>query len=458
MSATDQDKANKPEDELTPPPPRNRPLVTRSPAVPTAALLPPTVPAGSTPFSGIHPSNLSKVFPGAPAELQDSERQTPIPVPPAKPPSSQKFSSPDPTALVARSGGLGFVQTQRRETPTVTVVDSSTRLLDSLYTTDKFDYTDVVLINWFRKQQTLAQCEIPFFSTPTLAALMLKENASLRAAVKAIQASIHDQVGPERQATLVKLVEEIFRAYSPSVPTIIKLAIHFLTSDRELTEDSFNGLDSKSTILSLTTDLIERYYQVEDHDLQQFEHSEIGNGDRFERPSLGGLYENQPGYLRLRPLREHFTIEENACRYDALWTSLWNMLKQVLCEGSPFIPDVDLALRRRFIHGLKNHPLRQQVTKHGLEPGRLWLNRYRLADDAGIAFEQMAGFTCGMRLDDVAHISIGMDAIHHCLKPIMDLVMRQLGISTLHVPRIMPELKLHEPERRLLGMTGKPCS
>jgi hypothetical protein len=107
------------------------------------------------------------------------------------------------------------------------------------------------------------------------------------------------------------------------------------------------------------------------------------------------------------------------------------MLKTCLCAGVQFVPDVDLAIRRRIINGLKTHPLRQQFTVSGPEPARLWLGRYHKADEAGLVFERQAGFNCGLTLDDVGHISVGMDAIHECLLDLFSLVLMQANIGTV---------------------------
>ena len=129
------------------------------------------------------------------------------------------------------------------------------------------------------------------------------------------------------------------------------------------------------------------------------------------------------------------------------------MLKTCLCAGVQFVLDVDLAVRRRIIHGLKTHPLRQQFTVSGPEPARLWLSRYHKADEAGLVFERQVGFNFGLTLDDVGHISIGMDAIHECLLDLFSLVLMQSNIGTVKVPRILPELKIFEPSRWLPDCT-----
>jgi hypothetical protein len=100
-------------------------------------------------------------------------------------------------------------------------------------------------------------------------------------------------------SALVALTETIFTAYQPSSPTIIKLSIHFLTNTVGLSDDAFNGLVPTASILSLTTDFITNYYQVQNHQLAQFDRDEIIAGQLISRPSLDGSFNTQPGYLRL---------------------------------------------------------------------------------------------------------------------------------------------------------------
>ena len=78
-----------------------------------------------------------------------------------------------------------------------------------------------------------------------------------------------------------------------------------------------------------------------------------------------------------------------------------------------------------------------------------WLSRYHKADQAGIVFEQQVGFNCGLTLDDMGHISVGMDAMHECLLELLDLVLMKDHITTVIVPRVLPAYKLFEPKRRL---------
>ena len=282
---------------------------------------------------------------------------------------------------------------------------------------------------------------------------MLKENQDLKSYVSAFQSKISSLTGIHRMSALVALTETIFTAYQPSSPTIIKLSIHFLTNTAGLSDDAFNGLDPTASILSLITDFITNYYQVQNHQLAQFERDEIIAGKLISRPSLDGSFSTQPGYLRLCADRTVFTNAEEITEYFDTWSTLWRMLKTCLCAGVQFVPDVDLAIRRRIINGLKTHPLRQQFTVSGPEPARLWLGRYHKADEAGLVFEKQAGFNCGLTLDDVGHISIGMDAIHECLLDLFSLVLMQANIGTVKVPRVLPELKIFEPNRRLPDCT-----
>ena len=205
--------------------------------------------------------------------------------------------------------------------------------------------------------------------------------------------------------------------------------------------------------LSLTTDFITNYYQVQNHQPANFGRDEIIAGKLISRPSLDGSFNTQPGYLRLCVDRSVFTNAEKITEYFDTWSTLWRMLKTCLCAGVQFVPDVDLAVRRPIINGLKTHLLRQQFTVSRPEPARLWRGRYHKVDEAGLVFERQAGFNCGLSLDDVGHISIGMDAIHDCLLDLFSLVLMQSNIGTVKVPRVLPELKIFKPNRRLPDCT-----
>ena len=423
-----------------------------------SATMPPTKPQPSPlwdEFSSARPMNLNHRVNMAGASAEQSkqgERSSPNVPPSTKNPTR----SPDETglaALVPLPSGTSFLQAQRLEAPTSTVSETTMRLIESIYSTDVFEYTDTNLLTWFRKHTLVAEGEVPFFSTVTLAKLMLKENSELKSYISTFKAKINHLTGIHRMSALVALTETIFTHYQPSSPTIIKLSIHFLTNTEGLSDDAFNGLDSTASILSLTTDFITNYYQVEDHNLRKFDAEEIIAGKLISRPSLNGSFNTQPGYLRLCADRTVFTNAEEITKYFDTWSNLWRMLKTCLCAGVQFVPDVDLAIRRRIINGSKTHPLRQQFTIHGPEPARLWLGRYHKADEAGLVFQNQAGFDCGLSFDDVGHISIGMDAIHDCLLDLFGLILMQQNIGTVKVPRVLPELRIFEPNRRLPDCT-----
>ena len=423
-----------------------------------SATMPPTKPQPSPlwdEFSSARPMNLNHRvnMAGASAERnKQGERSSPD-VPPSTKNPARPPDGPGLAALVPLPSGTSFLQAQRLEASTSTVSETTMRLIESIYSTDVFEYTDTNLLTWFRKHTLVADGEVPFFSTVTLAKLMLKENAELNSYISTFKAKINHLTGIHRMSALVALTETIFTHYQPSSPTIIKLSIHFLTNTEGLSDDAFNGLDSTASILSLTTDFITNYYQVEDHNLRKFDAEEIIAGKLISRPSLHGSFNTQPGYLRLCADRTVFTNADEITKYFDTWSNLWRMLKTCLCAGVQFVPDVDLAIRRRIINGSKTHPLRQQFTVHGPEPARLWLGRYHKADEAGLVFQNQAGFDCGLSFDDVGHISIGMDAIHDCLLDLFGLILMQQNIGTVKVPRVLPELRIFEPNRRLPDCT-----
>ena len=111
------------------------------------------------------------------------------------------------------------------------------------------------------------------------------------------------------------------------------------------------------------------------------------------------------------------------------------MLKSVLCSHSEITPDIDLARRRRIINGDQTHPLRQQFTASGLEPDRIWLDRYHRADSDALYFERRVDFKCELDLDDMGHISVATDALHECLHGLFDDELVKLGAETFRVPR-----------------------
>ena len=345
----------------------------------------------------------------------------------------------EPAILTNRTGGQALIAKQRREAVSISVADSAKRILNSLYTTDVFTFTDTTLVEWFRKdnfeRHQEARSAVPFFSTPSLAELMLKDKPRFRRDMEACQASIATADGPELEELLIVLTEIINEYFSPSAPTLIKLSIYFLTNTERITDNMLIGLDDGSSKVGLTTTFIENYYQVYDDDLSNFQLDECAEGKFEERSTLGGDYESAPGYQRLCAQRQVFTSENTAAAYDETWLQLWTMLKSVLCSHSEITPDIDLARRRRIINGNQTHPLRQQFTASGLEPDRVWLDRYRRADSAALDFERRVGFKCELDLDDMGHIGVATDALHECLHDLFDAELVKLGADTIKVPR-----------------------
>ena len=345
----------------------------------------------------------------------------------------------EPAILTNRTGGQALIAKQRREAVSISVADSAKRLLNSLYTTDVFTFTDTTLVEWFRKdnfeRHQEARSAVPFFSTPSLAELMLKDKQKFRRDMETCQASIATADGPELEELLIVLTEIINEYFSPSAPTLIKLSIYFLTNTERITDNMLIGLDDGSSKVGLTTTFIENYYQVYDDDLSNFQLNECAEGKFEERSTLGGDYESAPGYQRLCAQRQVFTSENTAAAYDETWLQLWTMLKSVLCSHSEITPDIDLARRRRIINGNQTHPLRQQFTASGLEPDRVWLDRYRRADSAALDFERRVGFKCELDLDDMGHIGVATDALHECLHDLFDAELVKLGADTIKVPR-----------------------
>ena len=176
----------------------------------------------------------------------------------------------------------------------------------------------------------MADGEVPFPSTPTLAKLMLKENQDLKSYVSAFQGKISSPTGIHRVSALVAPTKIIFTAYQPSSPTIIKLSTHCLTNTVGLSDNAFNGLDPKPSILSLTTDFTTNYYQVQGHQLADFDKGEIIVGKLIFRPSLDGSFNTQPGYLRLCANRTVSTNAKEIIEYFVNWPTLWRMLETCL--------------------------------------------------------------------------------------------------------------------------------
>ena len=140
--------------------------------------------------------------------------------------------------------------------------------------------------------------------------------------------------GPDLEEQLIVLTELINEHFSPSVPTLIKLSIYFLTNTEHISDSILIGLDDGSSKVGLTTTVIENYYQVLDEGLLAFQQDECAEGTFYDRPAFGGDYESAPGYLRLCAERHVFTHEDSAAAYDELWDQLWSMLKFVLCSHS----------------------------------------------------------------------------------------------------------------------------
>jgi hypothetical protein len=95
--------------------------------------------------------------------------------------------APDPATtaalppLVILPNGAAFLQNQRLDAPASTVTETNTRLIASIFTTDCYEYTDLKLITWFRKNAQITAGEAPFFNTQALSKLMTKENPDMRA-------------------------------------------------------------------------------------------------------------------------------------------------------------------------------------------------------------------------------------------------------------------------------------
>ena len=345
----------------------------------------------------------------------------------------------EPALLTNRTGGQAMIAKQRRDAVSISVADSAKRILNSLYTTDVFPLTDATLVEWFRKdnfeRHQEARSAVPFFSTPSLAEMMLKDKPTFKRDMELCTSKLAKADGPELEELLIVLTELIYEHFAPSVPTLVKLSVYFLTNTERITDNMMIGLDDGSNKVGLTTTLIENYYQVRDYDLYAFQQDECNEGRFVTRPTLGGNYEDSPGYNRLCAERIIFTNEDTAAAYDDTWNQFWVMLKSVLCSHSETTPDIDLAKRRRIINGDPNHPLRQQYTASGLEPDRIWLDRYRRADSAAIDFEKRMGFRCGLDLDDMGHIDVATDAMHECLLDLFDDELVKLGAENIKVPR-----------------------
>ena len=226
----------------------------------------------------------------------------------------------EPAILTKRTGGQALIAKQRRDAVSISVADSAKKILNSLYTTDVFTFTDTTLVEWFRKnnfeRHQEARSAVPFFSTPSLAELMLKDKPRFRRDMEACQASIATADGPELEELFTVLTEIINEYFSPSAPTLIKLSIYFLTNTERITDNMLIGLDDGTSKVGLTTTFIKNYYQVCDDDLSNFQLDECAEGKFEERATLGGDYETAPGYQRLCAERQVFPNEDTAAAYD----------------------------------------------------------------------------------------------------------------------------------------------
>ena len=173
MSSYDLDSI---QDGITSPPPQT-PAITVHPST----MMPPTQPL-SAPLHTARPLNLlHKVNNVGAAGIHEATVDT-NPSAINQPPNIPLLPS-----LVSLPSGVSFIQAQRLEAPATTVSEFSTRLIDSLYSTDVYEFTDLPLLTWFRKNQVVTEGEVPFFSTPTLAKLMLKENCEMKNFVATFQ-------------------------------------------------------------------------------------------------------------------------------------------------------------------------------------------------------------------------------------------------------------------------------
>ena len=154
---------------------------------------------------------------------------------------TQAATDLEPAILTNRTGGQAFIAKQRRDAVSISVADSAKRLLNSLYTTDVFTYTDTTLVEWFRKdnfeRHQEARSAVPFFSTPSLAELMLKDKPKFKRAMETCQGKIAKTDGPDLEEQLIILTETIMEHFAPSVPTLIKLGVYFLTNTEHITDN-----------------------------------------------------------------------------------------------------------------------------------------------------------------------------------------------------------------------------
>ena len=160
---------------------------------------------------------------------------------------AQPGAQETPVILANRSASQDFVNKQRRDTVSLSTADTARRILNSLYTTDVFPFTDASLIEWFRKDKFIereaTRTDAPFFSIPSLAALMFKDKPVFKKEVEDLQTRILTAEGPLLEEALITLTERIVEHFKPSVPTTVKLVVYLMTNADEITDESLIGLD-----------------------------------------------------------------------------------------------------------------------------------------------------------------------------------------------------------------------
>ena len=209
------------------------------------------IPTVGSPYTLPTPrADLSSLFHGAQGEFVEPTVPVVNPMAPViepnTPPTTQQPII-EPPVLKNRKSGALFLQNQRLDAPKISTAEAYHRILSSIFTTDVFEWTDADLISWFRKFTHVdSNNNSPFFSTPALAELMVKERPSFKEDTSKFKKDLKTKKGYELDTLLIKLTETIYRAYQPSVPTLIKLAIHFCTDSSSASDDSMLGLDASS--------------------------------------------------------------------------------------------------------------------------------------------------------------------------------------------------------------------
>ena len=364
--------------------------------------------------------------------------------------SYDKPQDTQPPLLDLRSQGRAFIDHQRAQARYHDVSESLSETISSLYETDRFEFTDSHLITYFKQANIPDSSISPFFSTSALAPLLMKCRPQFSATIKAILDDIKELRSTTLERQLISLSTAIGSEWQTSPPTTIKIAIFYLVDNEKLTDDSFMGLEGKTSLAGRITSFLERYYQLDTTDDRMIEVFKkcCRTGEHTLSSLQGQSISTLPGYINLIPERDMFIEMETATKYVNLWNDLWECLKLELCAGEEWIPDIDLALRRRIINNNKTHPLRQQYTTQ-LEPVRNWLERELRANQTAEQFEKQLGRSCGAVLDTVTRIGVAVDALHPCLLQPLDLAMIASGINSIPVPRHIPELGINEPDRRL---------